>query len=231
MAELLAARDLHTTYRKRDLGIEVLAGCGFELAAGEAVAVVGASGSGKTTLLNILGALDRPDRGELRFRGEPIALDRPATATRWRRDVVGFVFQFHFLLPDFSAWENLMIPVRAAGRGGLEAERRASRLLDALELGARADHLPGELSGGEQQRVAVARAFMNEPAIVLADEPFGNLDREKGARLGELLFKVGRSAGTGLVVVTHDRELASRADRVLHLAGGRLDPEVLEEKR
>ncbi|MFO7652267.1 MAG: ABC transporter ATP-binding protein [Candidatus Krumholzibacteriia bacterium] len=222
MEALLTARGLHKTYRKRARRVTVLEDCDLDLAPGQAVAVIGSSGSGKTTLLNLLGALDRPDAGRLLHRGEPVDLRRASVATRWRQQVVGFIFQFHFLLPDFTAWENLLIPVRAAGTVGDEHRRRARDLLAALEMSDRADHLPGELSGGEQQRVAVARAFMNRPQIVLADEPFGNLDREKGARLGELLFDLGRREGAGLVVVTHDRELAARADRVLELRAGRL---------
>jgi predicted ABC-type transport system involved in lysophospholipase L1 biosynthesis ATPase subunit len=202
--------------------VEVLRWCDFVLAEGETVAVTGPSGSGKSTLLNILGGLDTPDSGLVRFRGEALAYGDHQAMARWRSRGVGFVFQFHFLLPDFSAYENLLIPVRALGAVTADDRARARGFLEATGLGDRTDHLPGELSGGEQQRVAVARAFMNEPRVVLADEPFGNLDREIGARLGDMLFDLAQATGAGLVVVTHDPGLAGRTDRSLHLQHGRL---------
>jgi len=203
--------------------VEVLRGCDFALAEGESVAVTGPSGSGKSTLLNILGGLDVPDSGTVEYRGEPLAYGDHGAMARWRSRGVGFVFQFHFLLPDFTALENLLIPVRALGPVAAADRERARGFLEATGLADRADHKPGELSGGEQQRVAVARAFMNRPRIVLADEPFGNLDREIGARLGEMLFGLARRTEAGLVVVTHDPRLAERTDRALHLQEGRLE--------
>jgi len=221
---LLEAHDLNKSFPRSGGVVAVLAGCSLALAEGEAVAVMGASGAGKSTLLNILGGLDWPDGGEVRHRGEALDLGDVRAMSLWRTTGVGFVFQFHFLLPDFSARENLLLPVQARRRVTAADRLRADQLLAALGLTDRADHLPGELSGGEQQRVAVGRAFMNRPAIVLADEPFGNLDREKGQELGDLLFALRRDEGTSLVIVTHDPALAARADRTLVLADGRLGP-------
>jgi lipoprotein-releasing system ATP-binding protein len=196
--------------------------CDLALAEGEAVAVIGPSGAGKSTLLNLLGGLDRPSGGRLLYRGSELPPQECRQLAAWRNRCLGFVFQFHFLLPDFTALENLLIPVRMSGPVNGAAEERARGLLESLGLSDREDHLPGELSGGEQQRVAVARAFMNRPEIVLADEPFGNLDREKSLQLGELLFELRSREGTALVIVTHDLSLAERADRIYRLEGGRL---------
>jgi lipoprotein-releasing system ATP-binding protein len=221
---LLEARNLSKSFHKPSGRIDVLRDVTFGLQPGEAVAVIGPSGAGKSTLLNLLGALDRGDAGEIHWRGEPLRVDDERAVTRWRRQVVGFVFQYHFLLPDFSARENLLLPVRLVREPAEQDGARADALLAAVELTGRADHYPGELSGGEQQRVAVARAFMNRPEAVLADEPFGNLDRAKGARLSDLLFGLRDREGTALVIVTHDPDLARRADRVLELADGQLLP-------
>ena len=221
---LLAARALVKSFHKTTGSVEVLRGVDFELEPGEAVAIVGPSGAGKSTLLNLLGALDRPDSGTIERHGRPLRQHVPAEVTHWRRQVVGFVFQYHFLLPDFTARENLLLPVRLVEEPGAEANRRADQLLADVGLTDRADHRPGELSGGEQQRVAVARAFMNRPEIVLADEPFGNLDRAKSEQLSDLLFTLRDREGTALVIVTHDPDLAERSDRILELDGGRLRP-------
>jgi len=184
--------------------------------------VTGPSGSGKSTLLNILGGLDSPTGGQVFYKGEALDLDDHGAMSWWRSTGVGFVFQFHFLLPDFTALENLLIPVRGRGQVKSDDRDRALNFLEITGLADRANHLPGELSGGEQQRVAVARAFMNRPRIVLADEPFGNLDREIGTRLGDMLFALREQEGTALVIVTHDARLACRADRNLKLEDGRL---------
>ena len=218
---LLEARDLFKSFPKAGGNVEVLRGVDFRLAAGEAVAVIGPSGAGKSTFLNLLGALDRGERGWLEYEGQRL-VHRNAEVTRWRRQVVGFVFQYHFLLPDFTARENLLVPVRLVREPTAEDRRRADDLLAAVDLTDRADHRPGELSGGEQQRIAVARAFMNRPRAVLADEPFGNLDRTKGALLSDLLFELRDREKTALVIVTHDPDLAARADRTLELRDGRL---------
>jgi lipoprotein-releasing system ATP-binding protein len=224
MATLLAAEGLSKVYHRRQGPVHVLTGCDFSLQPRETVAVTGASGAGKSTLLNLLGGLDVPSGGTILYRDEPIPRKEGRELAAWRNRELGFVFQFHFLLPDFTAWENLLIPRQMAGQLDEAARMRARWLLEAMGLSRRADHLPAELSGGEQQRVAVARAFVNRPRVVLADEPFGNLDREKGHALAELLFSLQREDGTALVVVTHDLDLAGRADRILHLESGRLIP-------
>jgi len=223
MTLLLEARDLEKRFPRHGGIVEVLCGCELLLDQGASVAVMGPSGSGKSTLLNIVGGLDWADSGTVSHRGRLLDHKDRKAMTVWRGKGVGFVFQFHFLLPDFTARENLLLPVRAR-RGVTDDDReRAHRLLTIMGLADRADHLPGEMSGGEQQRVAVARAFMNRPDLVLADEPFGNLDREIGARLGDMLFELVREEGTGLVLVTHDPDLAARADRTLVLRDGRLE--------
>jgi lipoprotein-releasing system ATP-binding protein len=222
---LLTADRLTKSYPKASGAVDVLRDVDFWLEEGEAVAIIGPSGSGKSTFLNLVGGLDRPDAGTLHYAGQPLDLASAREMTRWRNRTVGFVFQFHFLLPDFTAYENLLIPVHMDHLPLAADEERARGLLAELGLADRSDHLPGELSGGEQQRVAVARAFMNRPRIVLLDEPFGNLDHEKGRQLGELLFALRQRERTALVIVTHDLSLAERADRVLRLEGGRLLPE------
>ncbi len=224
MAVLLEAQDVCKSFPRAAGDVEVLRDCNFSLAHGEAVAVTGASGSGKSTFLNILGGLDSPTSGAVLNDGNPLRYDDHGAMTRWRSGSVGFVFQFHFLLPDFTALENLLIPVRSRGTLTEGDRKRAADFLGTMGLGDRADHLPGELSGGEQQRVAIARAFMNRPAMVLADEPFGNLDREIGERLSEMLFHLRATEGTSLVLVTHDPDLAARADRVLLLSDMTLAP-------
>ena len=225
MSLLLEARNLDKNFPRAGGMVEVLRDCQFQLSEREAVAVTGPSGSGKSTFLNILGGLDSPSAGEVLLAGEPLDMADHAAMARWRSLGVGFVFQFHFLLPDFTALENLLIPVRGRGKVAAGDRARALDFLEVMGLADRARHLPGELSGGEQQRVAVARAFMNRPRVVLADEPFGNLDREIGGRLGDMLFALREQEGTALVIVTHDRRLAERADRSLHLQDGRLLPD------
>ncbi len=224
MTTLLTALNLAKSFPRHGGLVDVLRGCGLTLEEGEAVAITGPSGSGKSTLLNILGGLDTPSEGRVSFRGEELDFRSHAALSRWRTEVVGFVFQFHFLLPDFTALENLLIPVRAQHKVGDRDRRRALDFMERMGLADRCDHLPGELSGGEQQRVAVARAFMNRPRIVLADEPFGNLDSRIGSRLSDLLFDLKRSDGTSLIIVTHDSALAARADRHLELEAGALVP-------
>ncbi len=224
MSLLLEARNLDKFFPRAAGTVEVLRQCQFGLSEGEAVAVTGPSGSGKSTLLNILGGLDGPTHGEVLLRGETLDLNDHGCMARWRSTGVGFVFQFHFLLPDFTALENLLIPVRSRGEVRDQDRDRAQEFLKITGLADRAHHLPGELSGGEQQRVAVARAFMNRPGIVLADEPFGNLDREIGSRLSDMLFALREQEGTALVIVTHDPRLAARADRILELQDGLLVP-------
>lgn len=202
--------------------IHVLDGVNLGVSRGEMVAIVGASGAGKSTLLHLLGALDEPSRGSVRIDGEDVAglSDDALAALRNRK--VGFVFQFHHLLREFSALENVMMPLRIARVDERTARERATAQLERVGLGPRMHHRPAELSGGEQQRTAVARALVVEPAVLLADEPSGNLDHFNSERLHDLFATLARDAGVGIVVVTHNRSLAARANRVLVLEDGRL---------
>lgn len=204
--------------------IRVLAGVDLTVAAGEMVAIVGASGAGKSTLLQVLGALDRPTTGRVLLGGRPVPVDDDAATAALRNRAVGFVFQFHHLLAEFTALENVMMPLRLAGEAERPARARAAALLDAVGLSARLEHRPAELSGGEQQRTAVARALAARPGLLLADEPSGNLDQENAERLHDLLASLVRTEGVAMVVVTHNPALAARAHRVLTLTGGVLHP-------
>jgi lipoprotein-releasing system ATP-binding protein len=220
---LLTASGVSKEFRGGDgAALHVLSGVDLEVRRGEMIAIVGASGSGKSTLLHILGALERPTTGSVRIRGADVAAADDDALSGLRNAQVGFVFQFHHLLREFSALENVMMPLRISGRDEGEARNRARTLLERVGLGARADHRPSEMSGGEQQRTAVARALAMEPAIVLADEPSGNLDHHTAESLHDLFAGLVRELGLGAVVVTHNRSLAQRADRVLLLADGRL---------
>jgi lipoprotein-releasing system ATP-binding protein len=227
---ILEARDLAKSYRGGDGGlIHVLDGVNLAVTRGEMVAIVGASGAGKSTLLHLLGALDRPTRGYVVLGGEPLHAhsDDELAALRNRR--IGFVFQFHHLLREFSALENVMMPLRIAGWDPRRARGRAEELLSRVGLSGRMEHRPAELSGGEQQRTAVARALALDPAVLLADEPSGNLDHANADRLHDLLGALARDLEIGMVVVTHNRSLAARADRVLLMEDGRLrDTDVRE---
>ena len=227
---VLQASDLAKTYLGGDGGLlTVLDGVCLDVARGEMVAIVGASGAGKSTLLNLLGALDRPTRGEVRIDGVAVSgLDDDALSSLRNRRI-GFVFQFHHLLREFSALENVMMPLRLGGTETAAARVRAEALLDRVGLASRMHHRPAELSGGEQQRTAVARALAMDPALVLADEPSGNLDHLNSERLHELLSSLARDLSIAMVVVTHNRSLASRADRVLLLENGVLRPTDLQE--
>lgn len=220
---LLEARGLVKDYVGGDgTPIRVLDGVDLTVAAGEFVAIVGASGSGKSTLLQLLGALDAPTAGDIALDGVRYGNMAPPALAALRNRHVGFVFQFHHLLRDFSALENVMIPLRVAGRTPDEAWGRAHHLLAQVGLAGRVTHRPGQLSGGEQQRVAVARALATEPSLVLADEPSGNLDPSNAERLHQLLAGVARESRRALIVVTHNRSLAALADRVLALHDGHL---------
>jgi lipoprotein-releasing system ATP-binding protein len=223
MSALLTVTALRKRYPSGDAGwLDVLTGVELQLARGEVAAIVGASGSGKSTLLHLLGALDRPTAGEIVLDGTTFgALDEAAlAAVRNRR--LGFVFQFHHLLREFSALENVMMPLRIAGLGEAAARSRAEELLAAVGLAGRMSHRPAALSGGEQQRCAVARALVHDPDLVLADEPTGNLDHANGELVADLIFRLARELETAVVLVTHNRRLAQRADRALLLAEGRL---------
>jgi lipoprotein-releasing system ATP-binding protein len=225
VVSVVEARGVTKEYRGGDGSLlRVLDEVALQVRRGEMVAVVGASGSGKSTLLHVLGALERPTRGEVWIGGEPLAGRTDESLAALRNRSVGFVFQFHHLLREFSAVENVMVPQRILGVGEPEARSRALELLDLVGLGSRAHHRPAALSGGEQQRTAVARALAAGPDVLLADEPSGNLDHANAERLHDLFADVAHSVGTALVVVTHNRSLAERADRVLRLAEGRLVP-------
>jgi lipoprotein-releasing system ATP-binding protein len=225
---VLEAHDLHKSYTGGDGGaINVLSGVNLAVNRREMVAIVGASGAGKSTLLHVLGALDKPSRGYVVIGGDPInGLDEEQLAALRNRSV-GFVFQFHHLLREFSALENVMMPIRISGKTEAEARSRAQELLARVGLSARMHHRPSELSGGEQQRTAVARALAMDPKVVLADEPSGNLDLANGEMLHDLLTEVVNDLEIGMVVVTHNRLLANRASRVLLLEGGTLSETVV----
>jgi lipoprotein-releasing system ATP-binding protein len=225
MSAILEAQGLRKLYRGGDgTPIEVLSGVDLAVARGEFVAIVGASGSGKSTLLHLLGALDTPSSGQVRLDGLVYSEQSATTLAAVRNRKIGFVFQFHHLLREFSALENVMMPLLIAGEPEERARSRAEELLAAVGLAGRMTHRPSQLSGGEQQRAAVARALAADPRVVLADEPSGNLDYANSERLHELFASLAREFETALVVVTHNRLLAGRADRVLSLDGGRLVP-------
>jgi len=224
MSVTVRARDLHKTYRDGERRVEVLLGVDLEVAAGEIVAVVGPSGSGKSTLLHLLGGLDRPDRGRVEIGGRELAEMSGKVLAGFRNRTIGFVFQFHQLLPDFTAEENVMLPLRIAGHGAGEAQTRARDLLGEVGLDDRLDHFPSELSGGERQRVALCRALALEPPLLLADEPTGNLDPASGDRVFQLLLDLQSRHGTTAVLVTHNPELARRCARIQRLDKGLLKP-------
>jgi lipoprotein-releasing system ATP-binding protein len=194
----------------------------MEIAAGEMVAIVGPSGAGKSTLLHLLGGLDRPSAGTIRYDGIALPQLRDEALADFRNQNIGFVFQFHYLLPEFSALENAMMPALIRRRAKPEAKKEAQQLLINVGLGDRLHHRPGELSGGEQQRVAVARALMNAPAVVLADEPTGNLDRAMSQSLQLLLRQLNEERGQTFIIVTHDREFAAQMDRAISLVDGKI---------
>jgi len=200
--------------------LKVLKGIGIEVNDHEVVSIVGASGAGKTTLLQIIGTLDKPDSGTIYYNGSDISRLKGKQLANFRNSNIGFVFQFHQLLPEFTALENVCIPAYIAGKNKQEAEARASELLGFLNLSDRLEHKPSELSGGEQQRVAVARALVNNPSVILADEPSGNLDSENKNELHKLFFKLRDTFGQTIIIVTHDRQLANMSDRILQIKDG-----------
>lgn len=200
--------------------LRVLKGIDISIEEKEVVSIVGASGAGKTTLLQIIGTLDRPDSGNVFYNGTDISKLKGKSLAAFRNSNIGFVFQFHQLLPEFTALENVCIPAFIAGKSKSDAENRATELLGFLNLSDRLDHKPSELSGGEQQRVAVARALVNSPSVILADEPSGNLDSENKNELHKLFFTLRDTFGQTIIIVTHDRQLADMSDRILQIRDG-----------
>jgi lipoprotein-releasing system ATP-binding protein len=219
---LIHLEDVYKYYTQHRTQIEVLRGVSMQVAAGEMVAIVGPSGAGKSTLLHLMGGLERPSSGAIRY-GEVELYDLSADQLAdFRNSRIGFVFQFHHLLPEFSALENTMMPALIQRRTKRAVQQEAQQLLVSVGLGERIHHRPGELSGGEQQRVAVARALMNKPDVVLADEPTGNLDRATGQAMQKLLRQLNEEWGQTFVIVTHDREFAAHMDRAISLVDGKV---------
>jgi lipoprotein-releasing system ATP-binding protein len=217
---LIETRDLWKVYNETGATLEILRGVNFKLYAGETVAITGSSGAGKSTFLNLLGALDKPSAGEVLFRGADIVKYSEDERDKYRSLHLGFIFQFHHLLPEFNALENVMLPARIQGQTVAQSRDAAAELLHTVGLSERFNHLPQELSGGERQRVAVARALMGNPDIVLADEPSGNLDEFNAENLHQLFFKLNQQLGQTFLIVTHDKGLANLAHRQVQIKNG-----------
>ena len=218
---VLEARDVHKTYTRGDREVEAVRGVTLALEAGEHVALVGPSGCGKSTLLHLCGAMDRPSRGEVSVEGQSLAPLDDDALTRLRRRRIGFVFQFFNLLPTLTVRQNIGLPLLLDGRPGAEVAARTDTVADGVRLSDRLEHYPGELSGGEAQRAAIARAVIHEPALLIADEPTGNLDSENGTRVLDVLLDLNRRFGTALLLATHDSVVAARSDRIVRMRDGR----------
>jgi lipoprotein-releasing system ATP-binding protein len=223
MSNLLRLRNLHKSFTEGGSQIHVLQGVDLDLAEGERLAVVGESGVGKSTLLHIIGTLDRPTSGEILYRGKPPPVAQDGALSEFRNREIGFIFQFHYLLPDFSALENVMFPALIQGVAPNEAKLRAEMLLEVVGLKDRMSHRPGKLSGGEQQRVAVARSVILQPKLILADEPTGSLDLRIGEEVHQLLFQLNLAHGIAMIVATHNREFAHKIGRQVELKAGKLE--------
>jgi lipoprotein-releasing system ATP-binding protein len=220
MSSHFALTDIHQRFQQGERALHVLQGASLEIAEGEVVALVGPSGSGKSSLLHIAGLLEKPEQGSITLKGQLVTDAEDKARTALRRAHIGFVYQFHNLLPEFTALENVAMPARLAGDAKLQAIAKATALIEKLGLAERASHFPSQLSGGEQQRVAIARALTNTPALVLADEPTGSLDGAAGDKVADLLLSEARAQGSSVLLATHDMDLADRADRIVRLRDG-----------
>lgn len=222
MSSVLECRQLGKIFGDGDVALCILEGVDFTINSGERIAIMGASGSGKSTLLHLLGGLDEPSSGEISMAGKLLTSLSPVQLGRLRNKTLGFVYQFHHLLPEFTALENVAMPLLVRGTGPAQAKQQAAALLDRVGLSARLTHKPGEMSGGERQRAAIARALVTRPACVLADEPTGNLDRHNAEQAFDLMLELNRELDTSVLVATHDPLIAERMDRVVHLEDGKL---------
>ena len=230
MQDVLICRNINKTYQDGSNATPVLHDISLSIKAGEHVAILGSSGSGKSTLLHILGGLDKPSNGEGEFNGKSLGQLSGNALAKLRNDEMGFIYQFHHLLGEFTALENVAMPLRIRGVSTKEAHSKAQAMLEEVGLSHRMDHLPSTMSGGERQRVAIARALVTEPSVVLADEPTGNLDDSTGAQIYKLLTSLSEKKSTAFVVVTHDIALAGKMDRVLRIKDGRLANEAMSKE-
>ena len=222
LQSLLSAKNLYKTYKEGKMVTEVLKNVSFDIYPQSLLAIIGSSGSGKSTLLHLLGGLDKPTSGEIMFKSQQLNRLSEQEKARLRNQEIGFVYQFHHLLPDFTALENIAMPLLIGGISSSDAKKRAMEMLESVNLVKRANHRPAELSGGERQRVAIGRALINNPTLVMADEPTGNLDKSTADSIFDLLVKLNREHGTAFLVVTHDLALAKKLDKQLIMSDGKL---------